>query len=161
MPTISVGKLFIAAIPGTALTIPYMALEQHRPTPSRTAQSGSKDICVGGAPTQSDTACGAESQGPHHRRRTTRHSGYASSLKISKRIEEDFGWLKAGDGLRQIKLIGPAKLSAQSLGLLVLQPNSGGQPIRLVAGIALIRRVMPKKLRKAQNAAKITCFKSF
>ena len=152
MPTISVGKLFIAAIPGTALTIPYMALEQHRPTPSRTAQSGSKDICVGGAPTQSDTACGAESQGPHHRRRTTRHSGYASSLKISKRIEEDFGWLKTGDGLRQIKLIGPAQL----LELLVLQPNSVGQPIRLVAGIALIGRVMPKKLRKAQNAAKIT-----
>ncbi len=47
--------------------------------------------------------------------RTTRHSGYATSLKIRKRIEEGFGWLKTVGGLRKTKLIGRAKLSAQLL----------------------------------------------
>ncbi|MGH6629141.1 MAG: IS5 family transposase [Burkholderiales bacterium] len=47
--------------------------------------------------------------------RTTRHPGYATSLKIRKRIEEGFGWLKTVGGLRKTKLIGRAKLSAQLL----------------------------------------------
>jgi transposase len=43
-------------------------------------------------------------------KRTTRHSGYAKSLCIRKRIEEAFGWIKGVGGLRQIKLRGLAKV---------------------------------------------------
>ena len=38
--------------------------------------------------------------------RTTRHAGYAVSLRIRKRIEEGFGWIKAVAGLAQVKLRG-------------------------------------------------------
>lgn len=47
--------------------------------------------------------------------RTTRHPGYAISLKLRKRIEEGFGWLKTVGALRKTKLIDRAKLSAQLL----------------------------------------------
>ncbi|EIK73803.1 ISPst12-like transposase [Pseudomonas synxantha BG33R] len=47
--------------------------------------------------------------------RTTRHPGYGVSMKIRKRIEEGFGWLKTVGGLRKTKLIGREKLSAQLL----------------------------------------------
>lgn len=47
--------------------------------------------------------------------RTTRHPGYGINMKIRKRIEEGFGWLKAVRGLRKTKLIGREKLSAQLL----------------------------------------------
>ena len=43
-------------------------------------------------------------------RRTTRHSGYAASQHIRKRIEEAFGWIKDVAGLRQTKLRGLAKV---------------------------------------------------
>lgn len=56
-----------------------------------------------------------KSKGSAIDRRTTRHPGYATSLKIRKRIEEGFGWLKTVGGLRKTKLIGRAKLSAQLL----------------------------------------------
>jgi transposase len=36
-------------------------------------------------------------------RRTTRHPGYAVSLRIRKRIEEVFGWVKASAGLRKTR----------------------------------------------------------
>jgi IS5 family transposase len=39
-------------------------------------------------------------------RRTTRHSGYAKSQRIRKRIEEAFGWIKTVAGLRKTKLRG-------------------------------------------------------
>lgn len=39
-------------------------------------------------------------------RRTTRHAGYAASLRARKRIEEAFGWLKTVAGLRRTKLRG-------------------------------------------------------
>jgi len=35
--------------------------------------------------------------------RTTRHPGYAVSLRIRKRIEEGFGWMKASAGLRKTR----------------------------------------------------------
>jgi transposase len=35
--------------------------------------------------------------------RTTRHSGYAISQRIRKRIEEPFGWIKAAAGLRKAR----------------------------------------------------------
>src|SRR5579859_5182843 len=38
--------------------------------------------------------------------RTTRHSGYAASQRIRKRIEEAFGWMKTIGGLRKTKLRG-------------------------------------------------------
>ncbi len=47
--------------------------------------------------------------------RTTRHAGYQTSLKIRKRIEEAFGWLKTVGGLRKTRLIGQAKLAGQVL----------------------------------------------
>ena len=43
-------------------------------------------------------------------RRTTRHSSYAKSQLIRKRIEEAFGWIKGIGGLRQTKLRGLAKV---------------------------------------------------
>jgi len=43
-------------------------------------------------------------------RRTTRHPGYAKSQRISKRIEEAFGWLKTVAGLRKTKLRGLRKV---------------------------------------------------
>ena len=42
-------------------------------------------------------------------KRTTRHPGYAASLRIRKRIEEAFGWIKSVGGLRQTKLRGLPK----------------------------------------------------
>ena len=46
--------------------------------------------------------------------RTTRHTGYAVSLKIRKRIEEIFGWAKTVGGLRKTRFIGLAKVKAQT-----------------------------------------------
>jgi transposase len=43
-------------------------------------------------------------------KRTTRHSAYAKSQRIRKRIEEAFGWIKTVAGLRQTKLRGLAKV---------------------------------------------------
>ena len=41
---------------------------------------------------------------------TTRHAGYAASLRAHKRIEEAFGWIKMVAGLRQSKLRGQEKV---------------------------------------------------
>ena len=38
--------------------------------------------------------------------RTTRHAGYAASLRIRKRIEEAFGWMKSVGGMRRPMLRG-------------------------------------------------------
>ncbi|SDA30273.1 IS5 family transposase [Sphingomonas sp. NFR15] len=43
-------------------------------------------------------------------RRTTRHASYAASLRIRKRIEEAFGWIKMIAGLRRTKLRGLEKV---------------------------------------------------
>ena len=42
--------------------------------------------------------------------RTTRHPGYGDSLRIRKRLEEAFGWIKTVAGLRKAKLRGLAKV---------------------------------------------------
>ena len=42
--------------------------------------------------------------------RTTRHPGYAASLRIRKRIEEGFGWVKEIAGLAEVKLRGLARV---------------------------------------------------
>ena len=47
--------------------------------------------------------------------RTQRHEGYTTSLRIRKRIEEAFGWIKTLGGLAKTKLIGHAKLAEQAL----------------------------------------------
>ncbi|WP_288092480.1 IS5 family transposase [Thiomonas sp.] len=47
--------------------------------------------------------------------RTQRHEGYKVSLKVRKRIEEAFGWIKTVGGLAKTKLIGHAKLAGQAL----------------------------------------------
>ena len=44
--------------------------------------------------------------------RTTRHAGYAVSLRIRKRIEEGFGWIKEVAGLAQVKLRGLARVDS-------------------------------------------------
>jgi len=41
--------------------------------------------------------------------RIRRHEGYQTSLKVRKRIEEAFGWIKTVGGLAKTKLIGQAK----------------------------------------------------
>lgn len=48
-------------------------------------------------------------------RRTTRHESYRISIRVRKRVEESFGWLKTVAGLRKTKLIGRAKLAGQAL----------------------------------------------
>jgi transposase len=45
-------------------------------------------------------------------RRTTRHDGYAASLRIRKRIEEAFGWAKTIGGVAKLKVRGRAKAEA-------------------------------------------------
>ena len=49
-------------------------------------------------------------RGPRIDSRTTRHPGYAASLRVRKRIEEGFGWVKAIAGLAQVKLRGLARV---------------------------------------------------
>lgn len=43
-------------------------------------------------------------------KRTTRHPGYAASLRIRKRIEEAFGWFKTVGGMRKTKFRGLHKV---------------------------------------------------
>lgn len=47
--------------------------------------------------------------------RTTRHAGYALSLKKRKLVEEIFGWAKTVGGLRKTRFIGLAKVAAQTV----------------------------------------------
>lgn len=42
-------------------------------------------------------------------KRTTRHPGYAVSLRIRKRIEECFGWMKTTGASRKLRFIGVAR----------------------------------------------------
>jgi transposase len=44
--------------------------------------------------------------------RTTRHAGYALSLRRRKRIEEGYGWMKDVGGLRKLRHRGRAKVAA-------------------------------------------------
>ncbi|MEW5249327.1 IS5 family transposase [Microbulbifer discodermiae] len=44
--------------------------------------------------------------------RTSRHEGYAASMKVRKRIEEGFGWGKTVGLIRQIKVRGLARVNA-------------------------------------------------
>ncbi len=41
---------------------------------------------------------------------TTRHPGYTASMRIRKRIEEAFGWIKTVAGMRKTKLRGLDKV---------------------------------------------------
>ena len=45
--------------------------------------------------------------------RTRRHPGYGISQVVRKRIEEIFGWIKQGAGLRQSKFRGLERVNAQ------------------------------------------------
>ncbi len=45
-------------------------------------------------------------------RRTTRHHGYDTSLRIRKRIEEAFGWAKTIGGIARLKVHGIARATA-------------------------------------------------
>jgi len=45
--------------------------------------------------------------------RTTRHAGYTISLRIRKRIEEGFGWMKTWGGLRKTRHRGTARIDWQ------------------------------------------------
>jgi transposase len=47
--------------------------------------------------------------------RVRRHATYRQSLKVRKRIEEAFAWIKTVGGLAKTKLIGRAKLAGQAL----------------------------------------------
>ena len=43
-------------------------------------------------------------------RRVARHAGYAISLRIRKRVEQIFGWMKTIAGLRKVKYAGEEKI---------------------------------------------------
>lgn len=47
--------------------------------------------------------------------RTTRHKGYALSIKRRKLVEESFGWAKTVGGLRKARFVGLAKVKMQTL----------------------------------------------
>jgi hypothetical protein len=47
--------------------------------------------------------------------RTTRHPGYAVSIKKRKLVAETFGWTKTVGGLRKARFIGLAKVKAQTV----------------------------------------------
>jgi transposase len=47
--------------------------------------------------------------------RTTRHETYRASIRVRKRIEEIFGWLKTLGGMRKSRHIGRGKLAGQML----------------------------------------------
>ncbi len=44
--------------------------------------------------------------------RTTRHAGYGVSLKVRKRVEEVFGWIKAIAGLDKLNHRGRERVEA-------------------------------------------------
>lgn len=47
--------------------------------------------------------------------RTTRHKGYAPSIKKRKLVEENIGWAKTVGGVRKARFVGLAKLKMQAL----------------------------------------------
>ena len=60
--------------------------------------------------------------------RTTRHAGHAVSMRIRKRIEERFGWIKTIGGGRKLRYIGRQRNRA-----LFKIIADGLQPIRITA----------------------------
>ena len=69
--------------------------------------------------------------------RTTRHAGYGVSLRIRKRIEEVFGWMKTAGGQRKTRFRGTARVGLAFT----------------LAGVAYNLIRMPKLLRAAAVAA--------
>ncbi len=65
-------------------------------------------------------------------RRTTRHAGYAISLKCRKEIEEPFGWSKTVGGMAQTVLQGMDKVQARFT--LTMAANNLARLPRLLAG---------------------------
>ena len=63
--------------------------------------------------------------------RTTRHAGYAVSLRIRKRVEEVFGWMKTVGGLRRTRYRGVARTGLA--GYLVATASTLDHP-RMVPG---------------------------
>ncbi len=53
----------------------------------------------------------AKAKGSALDRRTTRHAGYAVSLRIRKRVEEIFGWLKTVGTMNKLRLRGQPKVA--------------------------------------------------
>jgi hypothetical protein len=83
-------------------------------------------------------------------KRTTRHPGYRVSLKIRKRIEEGFGWLRTTAGMRKTRLVGREKMSAQvAAELCCVPPDPHRQPVWLVARRACIGPIAPPARPKA------------
>ncbi len=61
--------------------------------------------------------------------RTTRHAGYAVSLKVRKRIEEGFGWMKTVVGMRKTNHRGTALLGKRCSGSLVRSMRVWRRPV--------------------------------
>ncbi len=57
--------------------------------------------------------------------RTTRHSGYGVSLRIRKRIEEAFGWIKTVAGQDKTKFRGRCRYRNNTPQMLECAPKSG------------------------------------
>jgi IS5 family transposase len=63
-------------------------------------------------------------------RRTTRHSGYAMSQRIRKRVEEIFGWMKTVGGFRRTRYRGLER--TQLAGYLVATAYNLVRLVRLI-----------------------------
>jgi Transposase DDE domain. len=86
--------------------------------------------------------------------RIRRHEGYKTSLKVRKRIEEAFGWIKTVGGLAKTKLIGQAKLTGQVL-LCFATYNLGSVWAASVAGgTRIMREYGDRCARKGQDGLK-------
>ena len=80
--------------------------------------------------------------------RTTRHPGYAISLRIRKRIEEAFGWAKTAAGLRKARHRGLPKATGSSPSLWRLQ---SGSPAEAAGGDGVMPGFRPKLADLAEN----------
>jgi transposase len=104
---------------GTAERAAALRMLDRRPTRTKTvgADKGfdTADFVAGCRERKVTPHIAAKAKGSALDGRTTRHKTYKVSLRIRKRIEEVFGWLKSVGGLRKSRFVGRAKLAGQLL----------------------------------------------
>lgn len=86
--------------------------------------------------------------------RITRQEGYKVSLRVRKRIEEVFGWVKTAGGLGRPNLIGHAKLAGQALLCFATYNLGNAWAASAVGGTRIMREARPHQC--ARNGQK-TC----
>ena len=83
--------------------------------------------------------------------RIKRHEGYKASLKVRKRIEEAFGWIKTVGGLAKTKLIGQAKLAGQALLCFATYNWGSAWAVWAAGGTRIMREPWDTCARNGQN----------